>query len=67
VETGLHSSTAINLLEGYKKDSNKSPLLEDGLPRVQLQDQHGQKAVLKNVFALGDNAVLETGAPCATA
>ncbi|KAJ5515094.1 FAD-dependent pyridine nucleotide-disulfide oxidoreductase [Penicillium fimorum] len=51
----------------FKKASKKGPLLVDGHLRVQLQNETGQTAVLRDVFALGDNAMPETGAPPATA
>ncbi|CAG7924681.1 unnamed protein product [Penicillium olsonii] len=51
----------------FKKGPRKGPLLVDGHLHVQLQNQAGQTAVLKDVFALGDNAMPETGAPPATA
>jgi NADH dehydrogenase len=67
LDSALDPSTAINQTWEYKKISNKSPLLVDGHLRVQLQNQDGQTAVLKDVFALGDNAMPENGAPPATA
>ncbi|KAJ6031979.1 hypothetical protein N7540_002711 [Penicillium herquei] len=51
----------------FKKVSKTGALLVDGHLRVQLQDQNGQTAVLQDVFALGDNAMPETGSPPATA
>lgn len=51
----------------FKKAPSKGPLLVDGHLRVQLQNKAGQTAVLRDVFALGDNAMPETGAPPATA
>lgn len=51
----------------YKKVAETGALLVDGHLRVQLQNEAGQTAVLNDVFALGDNAMLETGAPPATA
>ncbi|KAJ5627662.1 hypothetical protein N7490_009890 [Penicillium lividum] len=51
----------------FKKVSQKGPLLVDGYLRVQLQDETGRTAVLQDVYALGDNAMIETGAPPATA
>lgn len=51
----------------YKKVPKTGALLVDGHLRVQLKDDAGQTAVLNDVFALGDNAMLETGAPPATA
>lgn len=51
----------------FKKAPRKGPLLVDGHLRVQLQNEAGQTAVLRDVFALGDNAMPETGAPPATA
>jgi NADH dehydrogenase, FAD-containing subunit len=67
LDSALDPSTAVNQTWEYKKISNKSPLLVDGHLRVQLQNQDGQTAVLKDVFALGDNAMPENGAPPATA
>ncbi|KAL4916146.1 pyridine nucleotide-disulfide oxidoreductase-domain-containing protein [Aspergillus aurantiobrunneus] len=51
----------------YKKAPRTGALLVDGHLRVQLQDQNGATAVLEDVFALGDNAMPENGAPPATA
>ncbi|KAJ5458391.1 hypothetical protein N7475_009779 [Penicillium sp. IBT 31633x] len=51
----------------FKKAPRKGPLLVDGHLRVQLQNETGQTAVLRDVYALGDNAMPETGAPPATA
>ncbi|KAJ5658814.1 uncharacterized protein N7484_002463 [Penicillium longicatenatum] len=51
----------------FKKVSKKGALLVDGHLRVQLQDDTGRTAVLQDVFAIGDNAMIETGAPPATA
>ncbi|KAJ5450478.1 uncharacterized protein N7458_006927 [Penicillium daleae] len=51
----------------YKKVPKTGALLVDGHLRVQLQNDDGQTAVLNDVFALGDNAMPETGAPPATA
>ncbi|KAJ5488133.1 FAD-dependent pyridine nucleotide-disulfide oxidoreductase [Penicillium expansum] len=56
-----------NALWKFKKAPKKGPLLVDGHLRVQLQNETGQTAVLKDVFALGDNAMPENGAPPATA
>jgi NADH dehydrogenase len=56
-----------------KKPSPKGPLLVDGHFRVQLVSEKSepgnqtQTAVLQDVFAIGDNAAPETGAPPATA
>lgn len=49
-----------------KKGPNGA-LLVDGRLRVQLASDNGQTAILRDVFALGDNAMPETGAPPATA
>ncbi|RHZ61043.1 hypothetical protein CDV55_107001 [Aspergillus turcosus] len=49
-----------------KKGPNGA-LLVDGRLRVQLASTTGQTAILRDVFALGDNAMPETGAPPATA
>ncbi|KAJ5551734.1 FAD-dependent pyridine nucleotide-disulfide oxidoreductase [Penicillium sp. DV-2018c] len=51
----------------FKKAPRKGPLIVDGHLRVQLQNEAGQTAVLKDVFALGDNAMLESNSPPATA
>ncbi|KAL4874360.1 pyridine nucleotide-disulfide oxidoreductase-domain-containing protein [Aspergillus karnatakaensis] len=51
----------------YKKAPKTGALLVDGHLRVQLESKQGGTAVLQDVFALGDNAVLETGTPPATA
>lgn len=56
-----------NALWEYKKVSKTGALLVDGHLRVQLQDPTGRTAVLDDVFALGDNAMPETGSPPATA
>jgi NADH dehydrogenase len=51
-----------------KKAPKTGALLVDGHLRVQLESDDGSKtAVLQDVFALGDNAMPETGAPPATA
>ncbi|KAE8355093.1 pyridine nucleotide-disulfide oxidoreductase-domain-containing protein [Aspergillus coremiiformis] len=50
-----------------KKAPKVGALLVDGQLRVQLENANGKTAVLQDVFALGDNAMLETGAPPATA
>lgn len=50
-----------------KKAPGVGALLVDGHLRVQLQSSTGQTAVMQDVFALGDNAMLETGSPPATA
>lgn len=51
----------------YKKAPKTGALLVDGQLRVQLESEDGRTAVLQDVFALGDNAMPETGAPPATA
>ncbi|KAL3480920.1 pyridine nucleotide-disulfide oxidoreductase-domain-containing protein [Aspergillus californicus] len=51
----------------YKKAPRTGALLVDGHLRVQLQNEAGATAVLQDVFALGDNAMLENGSPPATA
>ncbi|KAI9367641.1 pyridine nucleotide-disulfide oxidoreductase-domain-containing protein [Aspergillus egyptiacus] len=51
----------------YKKAPRTGALLVDGHLRVQLHNDKGSTAVLQDVFALGDNAMLETGSPPATA
>ncbi|KAL1979543.1 hypothetical protein VTN96DRAFT_5590 [Rasamsonia emersonii] len=50
-----------------KKAPRTGALLVDGHFRVQLESEQGQTAVLQDVFAIGDNAMLETGAPPMTA
>lgn len=50
-----------------KKAPKVGALLVDGQLRVQLENDHGQTAVMQDVFAMGDNAMPETGAPPATA
>lgn len=51
----------------YKKVPRTGALLVDGHLRVQLKNDTGETAVLQDVFALGDNAMPQTGAPPATA
>lgn len=51
----------------FKKFPKTGALLVDGHLRVQLQNDAGETAVLNDVFALGDNCMIETGAPPATA
>ncbi|RMJ21896.1 Pyridine nucleotide-disulfide oxidoreductase [Aspergillus sp. HF37] len=50
-----------------KKAPKSGALLVDGQLRLQLESDDGRTAVLQDVFALGDNAMPETGAPPATA
>lgn len=50
-----------------KKAPKTGALLVDGQLRLQLESDDGKTAVLQDVFALGDNAMPETGAPPATA
>lgn len=50
-----------------KKVPRIGALLVDGRFRVQLESEDGKTAVLQDVFAIGDNAMPETGAPPATA
>lgn len=50
-----------------KKAPKIGALLVDDHLRVQLQSGDGRTAVMKDVFALGDNCMLETGSPPATA
>ena len=50
-----------------KKAPKVGALLVDGQFRVQLENEDGKVAVLQDVFAIGDNAMPETGAPPATA
>ncbi|KAL6238324.1 hypothetical protein BDW75DRAFT_201526 [Aspergillus navahoensis] len=51
----------------YKKAPQTGALLVDGHLRVQLENSTGATAVLQDVFALGDNAMLEHASPPATA
>ena len=51
----------------FKKAPKAGALLVDGQLRVQLESEDGKTAVLQDVFALGDNAMPETGAPPMTA
>lgn len=68
MDTGSNSATAAEQFSWrFKKVPKVGALLVDGHLRVQLEDDAGHKAVLKDVFALGDNAMPETGAPPATA
>ncbi|KAL1962389.1 hypothetical protein VTN77DRAFT_9728 [Rasamsonia byssochlamydoides] len=50
-----------------KKAPRTGALLVDGHFRVQLESSSGHTAVLQDVFAIGDNSMLETGAPPMTA
>jgi NADH dehydrogenase len=50
-----------------KKAPKVGALLVDGHFRLQLENENGQTAVMQDVFAIGDNAMPETGAPPATA
>lgn len=50
-----------------KRVPDVGALLVDGHLRVQLEHENGTTAVMQDVFALGDNAMPETGAPPATA
>lgn len=50
-----------------KKAPRSGALLVDGHFRVQLESEQGQTAVLQDVFAIGDNAMMEMGAPPMTA
>ncbi|KAF7174447.1 hypothetical protein CNMCM5623_007243 [Aspergillus felis] len=69
--------SASAVVKGEKMEKEKSTwkvkkgpngaLLVDGQLRVQLASNTGQTAILRDVFALGDNAMPETGAPPATA
>jgi len=49
-----------------KKDEKTGVLVVDKYLRVQLQTEDGKKASLSDVFALGDNCMLESGALPAT-
>ena len=64
------NSNGISSEEGnwkVKKAPKIGALLVDGHFRLQLENDKGQTAVLQDVFAIGDNAMPETGAPPATA
>ncbi|PGH15937.1 hypothetical protein AJ79_02104 [Helicocarpus griseus UAMH5409] len=50
-----------------KKAPKAGALLVDDHLRVQLESADGRTAVMQDVFALGDNCMLETGSPPATA
>ena len=50
-----------------KKDDKTGALLVDDHLRIQLKTDTGTTASVKNIFALGDNAMIESGAPPATA
>ncbi|PGH28253.1 hypothetical protein AJ80_00144 [Polytolypa hystricis UAMH7299] len=50
-----------------KKAPPLGALLVDKHLHVQLESSDGRTAVLKDVFAIGDNSMLETGSPPATA
>jgi NADH dehydrogenase len=63
----LRDAPSANLPWHYKKAPKTGALLVDGHLRVQLENEAGHTAVLDDVFALGDTAMPETGAPPATA
>lgn len=42
-------------------------LLVDNRLRVQIQSNDGRKAIMRDVFAIGDNCMIESGSPPATA
>lgn len=46
-----------------KKDEKTSALLIDDWLRVQLTAKNGAKATMRNVFAMGDNCMIESGPP----
>jgi len=50
-----------------KKHEKTGALLVDDKLRIQLTTDTGTTASMKNIFALGDNAMIESGAPPATA
>ena len=50
-----------------KRDKKTRALVVDNHLRVQLQTNNGETAALSDIFALGDNCMLETGALPATA
>lgn len=66
IKDGSSSSSETGMWH-VKKAPKVGALLIDGHMRVQLEREDGTTAVMQDVFALGDNAVLETGAPPATA
>ncbi|KAJ5578464.1 uncharacterized protein N7459_007428 [Penicillium hispanicum] len=67
VPAGSISPSAVSQPWKFSKVPKTGALLVDGHLRVQLENESGQRAVLQDVFALGDNAMPETGAPPATA
>lgn len=68
IDTGSGSDTSADQSSWkFRKVPKVGALLVDGHLRVQLENDAGHTAVLKDVFALGDNAMPETGAPPATA
>ncbi|KAK2780053.1 hypothetical protein FQN52_002278 [Onygenales sp. PD_12] len=56
-----------NIVWNVKKAQQSGALLVDDHLRLQLESGDGQTAVLKDAFALGDNCMLESGSPPATA
>lgn len=66
-ESAAESSAEHNAGWRVKKAPKVGALLVDGQLRVQLEKPDGTTAVLQDVYALGDNAMPETGAPPATA
>ncbi|KAL2802994.1 pyridine nucleotide-disulfide oxidoreductase-domain-containing protein [Aspergillus granulosus] len=65
----MKDGTPIRITQGwkYKKAPRTGALLVDSHLRVQLENPSGETAILPDVFALGDIAMPETGAPPATA
>src|SRR5262249_37446998 len=51
----------------FKKAPKVGALLVDDHLRVQLESEGGRTAALNDVFALGDNCMIESGSPPATA
>lgn len=66
-EAGSYVTNPGNTSWKVKKAPGVGALLVDDHLRVQLESADGQIAVLQDVFALGDNCMLESGSPPATA
>ncbi|KAL1847484.1 hypothetical protein Plec18170_008597 [Paecilomyces lecythidis] len=67
LKEGTVTPEAENTKWHVKKVPRIGALLVDGHFRVQLESEDGKTAILQDVFAIGDNAMPETGAPPATA
>ncbi|OJD26727.1 hypothetical protein ACJ73_01882 [Blastomyces percursus] len=66
-ETGSRVIQPGNTTWKVKKAPKVGAILVDDHLRVQLESAEGQVAVLQDVFAVGDNCMLESGSPPATA